>query len=904
MNSKGTKIEVLLTEAARNVLGTEWITLDIDDDFSLSEYKDLEGLSDLNQILLEAVLGFSVKFSTVNDLAMMPFDSPAIVDNRTVWVECRVSIWGDPRPFDRIYFKEKNYTSGNWELEFQRSSQHWAELAGKKTLCSLNLGITPFDKDTIEASWNDLEDTTQGGVWNPDKPGILWALADYGAWVDQAEPAQLTDSPVKRVRVEDFRPFLSKLWLLQQGFCEIGWTLAGPILETAWFRRHWDYLLSPTFYKVSKGGDFKLVGRHLSDDTDLQHETTFIDAIDYDPGGNAIIAGGSIAYPGIINNTGYEMCFRFRFQGVIENTGLTQTIHSTLVPMLPSAGPNPWIITGEILAETFTEILAGENLQVDIQMELNIKPGDAVAMFPAWGDQGVLSNIGLTAKKGYYITIEPCQQTLIRGDVVNIADMIDCNYTLLDYLKGAVHEFNGKFYTDWDTHTVWVFPENDAMAVGEPVDGFLRRDEQPIDIHARVVCNSVRMKPIRNNLTRYSRLQWKESTDAHIESLNLQEPLYSRKVLNDLTLQDKITELSNPFFEPTAEGQPEGLANVLIGVGSPIPINVPTPVPFLPRLWDNTDGNMSYNIGPRTMLAFGNAMRQINPSATSIGNTYAAVYFEDEALFYFGYLSHKPTWAIDSVFASGPEYAVDPLIYGNAASDLFVTYWLQAGLLRKRGSDLDVLVFMGQREYSNWDFRTPFTFRLDGFPLQLLLYKVRDFRATLEIPTPLNFVVEPIETACCDFPCSCRFTQCDMYQDMGQYILQDTLNDLFISSFKVDNVEQITAPVSLGIVNMINLAGKPYVTNLVDALNSLGVPYFTFAYSTRDFEEKGDWRFFTIEFPACQSFEIIISDGDGEVYRYTNTETQQQWFGGSWSPFSYSGTDFGEPLGCTTIVKY
>ncbi len=883
MNSKGTKIEVLLTEAAKNVLGTEWATLDIDDDFSLSEYKDLEGLSDLNQILLEAVLGFSVGFSTVNDLAMLPFDSPSIVDNRTVFVECRVTIWGDPRPFDRIYFKEKNYVGGQWELEFQRSSEHWAELAGKKTLCSLNLGITPFDKATIEASW-DLN----GGVWEDGlHTGILFPFVDYGGWVDQTAPPQLVTDPVKQLRVEDFRPWLSRLWLLQQGFCEIGWTLAGPILETAWFRRHWDYLLSPTFYKVSKGGDFKLVGRHLVDDTDLNTETAFIDTLDYDPGGNAVIVTGSIAYPGIVNNTGYEMCYRFRFQGLITNSGATQTIHSALVPMLPSAGPNPWIITGEILAESFTDILAGQDLQVDIQLEVNIKPGDAVAMFPAWADNGILSNVGLVAKKGYYITIEPCQQTLIRGDVVTVADMIDCNYTLLDYLKGAVHEFNGKFYTDWDTRTVWVFPENDAVAVGEPVDGFLRRDENPIDIHERVVCKSVRMKPIRANLTRYSRLKWKESTDAYIESLNLQEPLYSRKVLNDITLPDKITELENPFFEPTAEGQPVDLGQVSIN-----------PFPFLARLWDNESGEISYNIGPRTGLTFAGKVKQ-----TDLSSGYDAfVFWEGVATRFFSFVSHKPTWPLTP--ETGDLFPLDPLIYGNAASDLFVTYWLQAGLLRKRGYDMDVLVFMGQREYSNWDFRTPFTFRLDGFPLQLLLYKIRDFRATLEIPTPLNFVVEPVETTCCDFPCSCRFTQCDMYQDIGQYILQDTLDDLFVSSFKVDNMEYITAPVSLGIVNMIQLAGKPYVTNLVDTLNSLGVPYFTFAYSTRDFAEKGDWRFFTIEFPACQAFEIIISDAGGEVYRYTNTETQQQWFGGSWSPFSYSGTDFGEPLGCTTVVKY
>ncbi|MCB0542103.1 MAG: hypothetical protein KDC70_01210 [Saprospiraceae bacterium] len=882
MSQQSVKIEVKLSPEASNVLGVSWVTLDLSPGFSLREYKSVEGLSDINTIELEAILGFSVPFSTINDLAFLPFQ-PSAVDNRVTYVETRVQINGDPRPYDRIYYKNRSHKSRTWELEFQRASNHWAELAGKTRLCDLDLGTISFTESIVLNSWG-----LNGGEWDPDDhTGIVYPWVDYGGFVDQAEPIQLTDDPVKHLRVEDFRPWFSIPWLLQVGFCYIGWTLDGLILDSEFCRRMWAYLLSPTFYSSSNGGDFKLVGRYLADDVDLNADTAFIDTIDSDPGGNAIIVAGSTAYPGIINNTGYTMCFRFRFQGTITNSGSTQKMHSTLVPMLPSSGPSPWLVSGEIIAESYTEITAGQTLPVDIQLEVEIKPGDAVAFFVAWADDGINSNVGLTALKGFYIIVEPCQNTLIRGDVVSAASLIYCDYTLLDLFKGFLHIANGRLTTDWDVRTVTVYPENATEVGGHYLEGFNLQNEEPIDISEKVVCGSIIEKPIRNTTARYFRLAFKESTDAYIEDQDFSEPPYSRLILNDITLPDKTTDLENPFFEPTLEGQPEGLRKVDAN-----------PYPYLPRLWDNIDGNISYNIGPRIGFTFAGNIKQVDP----VSGKDAGAYFETGPLSYFGYVSQKPTFTL--VPQTGSLYSGGPLIFGNDPSDLFVTFYLAASLLRKRGTDIDLLVFMGQREYSNWNFRRDFYFPIEGFPTRAKAISIRDFASALEIPTPMTLIIEPVETQCCDLPCSCRFTLCDYYQDIGIYILQDTLDDLQITSFTVDGKEYVTTPVSLGVVNVIHFFGQPYVTNLVDALNALGVPYFTFDYSTRAFAAKSDWRFFSVKYPTCQSFEIIVSDSGGDVYRYTNDTSEQQWFGGTWSPFSYSGTDFGEPLGCTTILEY
>lgn len=129
------------------------------------------------------------------------------------------------------------------------------------------------------------------------------------------------------------------------------------------------------------------------------------------------------------------------------------------------------------------------------------------------------------------------------------------------------------------------------------------------------------------------------------------------------------------------------------------------------------------------------------------------------------------------------------------------------------------------------------------------------------------------------------------------------MDGLFITSFKIDDQQILTAPVGLGQLNIVDFVGRPYVTNLVDALNSIGAPYFYFEYSTRKHSTKG-LRFFKIKYPACQGFEIIISSGGDDVYKYTHESQLEQWFHGSYGPLGYGGETYTEPDNCTQTIEY
>jgi hypothetical protein len=262
------------------------------------------------------------------------------------------------------------------------------------------------------------------------------------------------------------------------------------------------------------------------------------------------------------------------------------------------------------------------------------------------------------------------------------------------------------------------------------------------------------------------------------------------------------------------------------------------------------------------------------------------------------YGSHIPTLELTT-----PQDPPGELVYGIRQSDLFVAFYLGTSLIQRRGFLVDLLVYMNQAQYGEWDFRTRFLFEQNGLPIIAYGQSIRDFAASLDIPTPMQLLVPPSRTACCDLPCSCQFIECNYYQDFGQFIDQTTLDGLGITSFTVDGIEQLDAPVDFGIINVINVFGMPYVTNLVDALNSIGVPYFSFNYSSKVFATKDDGRYFKIKHPVCQKFEIEISYGEAVVYRYTDAIQEQSWFG-AFDDFGYSGETIGVPEDCVTTIEY
>lgn len=91
--------------------------------------------------------------------------------------------------------------------------------------------------------------------------------------------------------------------------------------------------------------------------------------------------------------------------------------------------------------------------------------------------------------------------------------------------------------------------------------------------------------------------------------------------------------------------------------------------------------------------------------------------------------------------------------------------------------------------------------------------------------------------------------------------------------------------------------------NVVNVLNSVAAPYFSFDSSTREHPDKG-YRYFKLKRPACIPFEIIFTHSGGDMYRYTDTEQKTKWFTGTWQPFGYGAVTHAEPIDCFIRTEY
>ena len=176
--------------SAAKILGAEWVTLDLGNGFVFRKSKDVEALTNLNELKVEGILPFSVPQTRKNNLALDVLGSPVVLDNTYEYLECRAYDNESQLQFDRIYFRSKNEDSQTWDLEFRRSSFEWADLAKAKKLNTIDLGNDTLSASRVSTS-RDNPKYIDGAV------PTFWFDADYGGWVDQDEPVQFTDPPVK-----------------------------------------------------------------------------------------------------------------------------------------------------------------------------------------------------------------------------------------------------------------------------------------------------------------------------------------------------------------------------------------------------------------------------------------------------------------------------------------------------------------------------------------------------------------------------------------------------------------------------------------------------------------------------------------------------------------------------------
>lgn len=596
--------------------------LDISEESDVTWFSLVEELNEISEIANEAVFPISIPETEKNKYII----SSAYYENT-----------GDYEPIDvvvssgvSVLRSVKIVVTGVTEvieLDLRVTDDHWIELFGGALVRDYINGTFNYTEQALINNWTNDFSYTDGDA------GIYFPVAFYGKWFAR-------DTTI----VEDYRPWFHVLGILQRAFCAIGWKFTCPILESNVGRRVICYILDTSFNTqprnalVTLSDEFLLFGTNFLK-FDIEEDEFGLVNNDPFPGSNVTWLQGSGVYDLVgdvelvkgtnDNNT------RTGFFRIFRATNGVDEVYREI----------PFTVDGDVDAITLNINTRGIQLNIDshIVCAVQIK------------GKFLFASATVEFKSRRVLPIE--------GDTLDLKQMVNPDYEFLDFFKGIVHIFNGKFVTNYATREVTMLTPEDTTYFGDNVEGYYQNTVESI---GEVLEKSRSVVINDENKARYVRLRFKDSTDNEIEKLDLPEaePLYSREIDLGAKLNKEIEDRENPFFEPTLNKRFR-FGN--LSVGSP---NVdPTDMPVLV---DNDEGELSFKIGPRIAIARAGAIQSNNVNITDF--TFKGTH---------GWLMVPYAWQkSDYTFGGNP--IKENLVFGNMEGDLS-RFWYN-DLVAKRTS--------------------------------------------------------------------------------------------------------------------------------------------------------------------------------------------------------------------------
>ena len=450
----------------------------------------------------------------------------------------------------------------------------------------------------------------------------------------------------------------------------------------------------------------------------------------------------------------------------------------------------------------------------------------------------------------------------VRGKHFYAGDLVDVSQTcspitLLDFLKGILHLVNGKLEYDPVERIVWLHPPDDVdvpTTLGlVRVPGFYKPHTYQ-DLSPVMLPESLKIGGESAALNRYVRLSFQNTSDPSV-------PEEDRETLHSIRLDygtglgnDEEQALQNPLFEPT------------IDVFLPVTITPEQDGLRVPSLRDTEEEKLSEEIGPRVAWSQG-FVAQTKKSLPFYHTNDASF---DVQAFHFEqydpdadfnatmtvYLSQNPQarlWPIGS-------HGIGTMAYGQRGHDLYQMFWQRELAERWPAFSAEVLLSWNRAQALTSSFRMQALLLNKGLPMLFRPYSVNDIELSKDLPV----LVKMSRGGCLPtyVPCGCATKSCLWFQgfkDGGPWDPEEVM----LVSFEVDGQQYVEDPLPLGPANVITLSGLSYVTNMVDVLNLVGVPYFTFTYEVGGGALPAGDRplFFRMKHPTCQKFTILFYHG-------------------------------------------
>lgn len=636
--------------------------------------------SDIQQITQEASLSGSIP-ATRKNRALLEKYRPDVLNRETGPMLIETTQYGKRINLDAAIIT--GFSESEKSFDFEPFAQSYLDELELVKLSDVDLGTFEWTKANIISTWGDRESIVQAG------------FCDYGAW---NTPGQ--------VEIQDFRIWFRLVSLMKKVACHIGWNFTSPHWENGDGKHLMGYLSDKYWHFYStKTGD-RYVQLNIASPRVLAAAVSFptFDTV-FDPNNlydNISLAPNAYWYGGFVD---YE-----KVRVIIRVTDLTVTL-----PAPPIGEPAYTYVFGITRTNGGAEYSFAhrEFITGSVDQQVKKKISFQYIDYEATGDETYeffmfYQNISILTGGYSTYTLESCDIDIIvddlryvEGDTIPLGELLSSEVTGRTLLEGMAGLCNGKIFTNYDSKEIVMYSPYDYYTLDgtTKIQGFFLPGS-PIDLRSKTITDETEWEDDSKETERFLIYRFASSDDQFLES----DEIFSKRVdLGAGTNKEKAIE--NPLFQATGEITVEA-ANV----GGTGDIR-------MPALWDNTDFQLSSEVGYRVCNYYG----YVNQNA----NTWNFNGVNENLI---PYLAMIPSFTLPS----GIDFI--PVTYNGFDRDIYMLHYQKEVEACRAGIVYSLLIDGGDEVYDLITFRKNILIQGEDSALELTPITVKDHPYGQRVP--------------------------------------------------------------------------------------------------------------------------------------------------------------------------
>jgi len=685
--------------------------LDLYPESTFDQVDSIVELDANDQIKTEAIIGGSVpatdKNKAILSLRVNPKEQQA--------PSLKVVAMNGHKTLNVNSLRVVHYDEESFEIEITRDETHWAVCASELRLHTLELEDYELTAEFVAETWDNYS-YEEGDI------GVYYPLAYYGAIIRETEWI-----------VEDLRPAHSLPFLLKEGFAQCGWEFSSPIFETDIGKRLWVYVLGEDYGQdnldawkaVATGVPGKnTVTGALKKEGDDVYRSMFVGIAEY----NFTLDIRDEYFSAGIGNQPAWFDLRI-YRQVREEDGSTKNILIEKIGMDYPNKDNSEEHSGEFIRvitwnSTLTTVPGDEIIiQVTYMTAEEVDSRSFTYLIEDGSSEPIINNDHIADHK-YTLEVTPIRKIPVKGDTLNVADIIDKNLTLMDLLKGTSHLFGrAKLYVNNTNKEIRLYPPFTAKWEDEVIEGFFQYDETFV-LDDGIIKDSLEVTGTEITTTRNHTIGYQKWSNPYLKN------------------QDRHVDFDNPKFE---SGNTDWFNPVFYEVPSrKLVRDTNVRPPMLPEvanngiemmyMVDNENDEWTYNIGVVPFIAYGNYYIY----GEQVDDEFKYSFFRFEGKWYDTPVSgQKPNFV--TLENNEPVEFTPWLIYGEEPlKDLFSIFWRDLFYKESLVNTFSVNVVFNSRQLNKLDYRKLYFIEYaEGFAAWL---SKREFNYCTPEGTKLSFI--------------------------------------------------------------------------------------------------------------------------------------------------------------------